>query len=192
MKFHLIIDHPSQNSFNYQVLKSFIEGIKTNNHEFDILDLNKEQFNPIMSARELALYSKGAISSPKIKDYQQRLVNSNYLALFFPIWWMVMPARLKGWMDKVLQPGFAFTNEQIPKPLLTHISGATVFTTTAVADEIHRQIFNNALESVLCKGTLNFIGIKDVTWLNFGETGIANREKHSAWLEYVKEYAAHL
>ena len=192
MKFHLIIDHPIRNSFNYAIMHSFIDGLEANQHEVDILDLQEENFNPVMSTKELQVYSQGGFIDPKVGEYQLRLKNADHLVFFFPIWWMVMPARLKGWMDKVLLPGFAFSTDTFPIPLLTHISAATIFTTTAVTDEFHRKEFNNALEWVLCKGTLNFVGIKNVTWLNFGESGFTSREKHTAWLKYVKTCATQL
>jgi len=92
-------------------------------------------------------------------------------------------------MDKVLLPGFAFSTDQFPKPLLNSMHGATILTTTATSDAHHRLEFNNALEWVLCKGTLKFCGISPVEWLNFGDTGFASQEKHIEWLDYVKKYA---
>ena len=192
MKFHIIIDHPWDGSFNYAVMRSFIEGIKENQNDFDVLDLNKEKFNPIMSEEELAGYAQGKSLDPKIKEYQECLVRSDHLVLIFPVWWMVMPARLKGWMDKVLLPGFAFTTDQVPKPLLNHISGATILTTTGVSDDLHRKENNNALDWVLCEGTLGFIGIKETKWLNFGETGFVSQAKHKEWLGFIKDYGSEL
>jgi NAD(P)H dehydrogenase (quinone) len=192
MKFHLIVDHPNTGSFTHSILQVFIEGLKRNNHSFDILDLCQENFDPTMSVEELKNYESGQSNNPKILDYQNRIINCNNLAIFFPIWWMVMPARLKGWMDKVLLPGFAFTRGAFPQPLLTHIQSASIFTTTAVPDEVHRREFNNALEWVLCKGTLKFVGVQTTKWLNFGETGIADQAAHAAWLEKVRDYASQL
>ena len=192
MKFHIIIDHPWSGSFNYAIMHSFIEGIKGKRNDFDVLDLNKENFNPIMSVEELAAYPQGKSFDPRIKEYQERLIKCDHLVMIFPVWWMIMPARLKGWLDKVLLPGFAFTTDQEPKPLLNHISGATILTTTGVPDDFHRKEFNNALEWVLCKGTLGFVGIKEIEWLNFGDTGYTSQAKHKEWLEFVKEYSRKL
>jgi len=191
LHFHIIIDHPWQESFTHCVLKAFISGLNPR-HSVDCLDLNQEHFNPVMTADELALYTKGKYLDPKVGEYQARLRRADYLVLLFPIWWTVMPAALKGWLDKVLLPGFAFTLDQAPQPLLTSIKGASVLTTTAVSDEHHRSEYNNAIDWVLSKGTLNFCGIKPVTWLNFGEAGVADREQHDNWLKKVKQYAANL
>jgi len=192
MHIHIIIDHPWDKSFNHAVLTAFTDGISKNNHTYDILDLNKEAFNPIISEEELAIYSSGGYLDPKIKQYQDYLMAADQLVLIFPIWWNVMPARLKGWMDKVLLPGFAFTTDQIPAPLLTHIQQASIFTTTGSPDDYHRKEYNNALEWVLCKGTLEFCGIKQVKWFNFGETGFAPRKKHEEWIDFVLDYSGSL
>ena len=192
MNIHVIIDHPYVKSFNYAVLNAFRNGINDKKHTIDILDLNADQFNPIMSPNELQGYTKGLTIDPKVEEYQSRLLRSEHLVMVFPIWWMVMPSRLKGWMDKILLPGFAFTEDENPQPLLTHIHSATIFTTTAVPDKTHRSEFNNALHWVLCKGTLSFVGIQDIKWFNFGETGVATKEKHDEWLKFVKDFAAKL
>jgi len=189
MRFLIIIDHPWEGSFNHCVLDSFISGLE-NTHEIDVLDLHKEHFNPVMNVDELAVYSQGKYLDPKVEEYQNRLLRTDHLVMIFPVWWMVMPAPLKGWLDKILLPGFAFTEEKEPKPLLGFIQGATILTTTALPDNDHRKKFNNALDWVLCKGTLEFCGITPVKWLNFGETGIAGREIHTAWLDTVKAYAS--
>ena len=192
MHFHIIIDHPWDQSFNHTVLTAFTEGLAKNLHTFDVLDLNKEGFNPIISEEELAIYSSGGILDPKVKEYQKRLLAAQQLVLIFPIWWNVMPARLKGWMDKVLLPGFAFTTDQVPAPLLNHIQQASIFTTTGTPDKYHREEYNNALEGVLCKGTLEFCGVQQVNWYNFGETGFAPRKKHEDWIEFVLDYSGGL
>jgi putative NADPH-quinone reductase len=192
MNVHLIIDHPWPGSFNYAVLYEFTAGLQEVGHSVDVLDLNQDQFNPVISEAELAGYSQGISLDPKINLYQQRLSACDHLVLVFPIWWNVMPARLKGWMDKVLLPGYAFTTDQVPQPMLGHIKGATVLTTTGSPDAYHHETYHDALKWVLCTGTLEFCGIQPVKWLNFGDTGFAERAKHVEWLRFVKGYAKQL
>lgn len=185
MKVHIIIDHPWQDSFNYVILSTLSETLHQAGHTVDILDLNLENFNPVFSQDELALYPEGGSLDPKVKEYQVRLKNADYLVMIFPIWWNVMPACLKGWMDKVLLPGFAFTNEQYPEPLIKHIKGAMILTTSGASDEIVRETYHGAIDWVLCKGTLEFCGISPVVWHNFGDTGFATPEDHQAWLKFI-------
>lgn len=190
MDFLIVIDHPWQGSFNYAVLDSFQKGLDQAAHNINVMDLNKDDFNPVFSEAELARYGEGVVLDPLVKDYQGQIARADYLVLIFPIWWNVMPARMKGWLDKVFTPGFAFTTGQVPEPLLGHIQGASVLTTTGVPDEQHREKYHNALYWVLCKGVLEFCGISPVKWLNFGETGFAPRAEHAGWLDDVRTYAS--
>lgn len=187
MRIHIIIDHPWQESFNYVILSTLSETLQKTGHSVDLLDLNQDGFNPVFTQAELALYSEGGSIDPTVKEYQQRLLQAEYLVMIFPVWWNVMPARLKGWMDKVLLPGFAFTKGQFPEPLLEHISGALILTTSGAPDQVVRETFHSAIDWALCKGTLEFCGISPVTWHNFGDTGFAPPEDHQAWLEFVKQ-----
>ena len=66
MNVHLIIDHPWSGSFNYAVLYEFTAGLQEAGHSVDVLDLNQDQFNPVISEAELAGYSQGISLDPKI------------------------------------------------------------------------------------------------------------------------------
>lgn len=185
----ILIDHPWEGSFNYTIMEAFSGGLREKGHSIDRIDLNEDQFNPVFSTEELAGYAEGISLDPQVKDYQERLRAADHLVMIFPIWWNVMPARMKGWMDKVLLPGFAFSKGQFPEPMLGHIRGGTVLTTTGAPDDVHRKEYHNALHWVLCKGTLEFCGISPVEWLNFGETGFVPWEAHEDWLAKVRTYA---
>lgn len=192
MKIHTIIDHPWRGSFNFAILEAFSEGLDQAGHSIDVLDLNQDEFDPVFSPAELALYAQGGSLDPKIGNYQQRLMAADYLAMIFPIWWYIMPARLKGWMDKVLLPGFAFSKGQFPEPMLNHIKGAMILTTSAVSTEVIRDIYHNTIDWVLSKGTLAFCGVSVVTWHNFGETGFASKEDHETWLNFIRDCGSEL
>ncbi len=192
MDVHIIFDHPRKGSFNHAVLESFAAGVRAAGHVPDILDLCEDEFQPAISRAELASYTGGYSTDPKVTEYQERLHATEYLVMIFPLWWSLMPARVKGWMDKTLRPGFAMTSGNDPKPLLGHIHGATVLTTSGAPDRIIREASNNGIYGALCKGALGFCGISPAEWLNFGGTGIVSREEHSAWLDHVYEHALHL
>ena len=192
MKFLLVIDHPNQNSFNSQVMHNFVEGIQIKKHSFEICDLEKDQFDPIMTIKDLEKYAAGGFTNEKIKTYQRQILSADHLVFFFPIWWVAPPARLKGWFDKVLLPKFAFSEGQIPAPLLRHIQKTIIFTTTGVGDEAFQTEFGRAFIEVIGKGILQFCGIQDVEWFNCGDVGFMSREKHTEWLAFVRSYAEKL
>ena len=47
MKILIIFAHPNQKSFCGALKDSFIDGVKSNNHSVDVIDLYKDKFNPV-------------------------------------------------------------------------------------------------------------------------------------------------
>lgn len=72
MKVQILIDHPWKGSFNYAVMEAFIDGLHEKGHRIDLIDLNQDQFDPVFSADELAVYADGISLDPQVKDYQIR------------------------------------------------------------------------------------------------------------------------
>ncbi|MBN1964525.1 MAG: NAD(P)H-dependent oxidoreductase [Anaerolineae bacterium] len=184
MRVMVIIDHPWPDSYNFALLRAVLAGLKTAGHTEDVLDLDREGFDPVMRAEELAIYTRGGCLDPKVRAYQQRIAQAEYLVFIFPVWWEVMPALLKGFFDKVFLPGWAFA-EADAAPRLTHIRGATVITTMAAPQAIHTSI-----ESVVCKGILGFCGVRRTEWINFLEVSKVSHEQRRAWLAQVEAHAA--
>ena len=71
----IIIAHPNPDSFCHALLNSFVDGAKTANHDVHIIDLYKDQFNPIISLDEM----RGKISDPIVKNYQEQIKNADCL-----------------------------------------------------------------------------------------------------------------
>lgn len=57
------------------------------------------------------LWKGGKVAQPLEPDLVQSQQNLDWcerLVLVYPMWWGTFPARLKGWLDRVLEPGFAY------------------------------------------------------------------------------------
>ena len=57
-------------------------------------------------------YQKGILASD-IRQEQEKLKWCDLLISQFPLWWFSMPAIMKGWIDRVLTPGFAYSQTMI-------------------------------------------------------------------------------
>ena len=89
----IIIAHPDPDSFCHALLNSFVDGAKSENHDVHIIDLYKDQFNPIISLDEM----RGNITDPIIENYQKQIKNADCLVFIYPIFWFRAPAILEGW-----------------------------------------------------------------------------------------------
>lgn len=188
MKALIIYTHPWEKSYNHAVLQTVVQSLEANGHEIDIIDLYLDNFNPVLPASDLALYSKGECRDPKIKQYQERLNRADHLFFIFPVWWYDLPAILKGFLDRVLLKGWAYeyASSGIPKGLLGFVRTTTVISTMKSPAWYYRLLYNGAIKAGFIKGTLKFCGLKKIKWFNICNIegmGKINREKRLKTIE---------
>ena len=190
MKTMVIFNHPYEGSYCAAIRESVLAGLKRADVEVDLLHLDQDGFNPVMSTRELAGFSKGIAYDPKVKDYQRRLREADRLVFVFPIWWELMPALTKGFMDKVLLKGFAY-EEVGPPPRfvsrLPQIRSVTLITTMSIPNVIYRVIFGNAIKKAFFTGGFKKIGIKKTHWISLPSVKSVPQEKREKWLWEIEE-----
>lgn len=178
----IIYAHPWEESFNHAILEQ-VELTLTGNHvEYQVIDLYKDGFNPILTLEELKLYSAGKTNYALVNDYQKIIQNSDSLIFIFPIWWYDVPAILKGFFDKVMLEKFAFLEDEARNwtGLLTNIKKVNVITTASMTKELLAQN-GDTIQNVLINSTLSSIGIpSEITkWLHFGNiTKSTESERH--------------
>ena len=131
MRALVVYCHPSPASFTAGVLGVILERLEAAHAETRVIDLYKENFDPVMSPSALACYVRASDYVPLIKDHVEAINWCDTLIFVYPTWWYGQPAMLKGWLDRVLSPGVAFELVESGdiKPGLTHISRLGVFTT---------------------------------------------------------------
>ena len=189
MHVFILFDHPNETSYCRALLDAVIAGLREAGHTYDLVDLNKDDFDPVMRAEDLSRYGEGISSDPKVADYQRRIGAADHLVMVFPVWWEVMPALSKGFLDKVLLPGWSFEESSglVPRGLLGRLS-ATVVTTMGFPTWYYRLFFGNALKGALLQGTFGFIGIprRRRTWINVGNVGRISGARRARKLEAVR------
>ena len=184
----IVFAHPWNGSFNKAILDKVVEKLDETKQKYTIIDLNKDKFNPVMTEEELSLYSQGKSIDPLVEKYQKILKNTDELILVFPIWWMSMPAILKGFFDKVMTKGFAYESTQTGiKGILTNIKMAKMIT-TATAPKFLLNITGFGI--TMKKANLGGIGIKKTKWIHYSLRMQGKDEDRKKFLEKVKEFVS--
>lgn len=117
---HWIYTHPRRDSLNQHLFRAGSAAL-AEQYQVTVSDLYVDGFDPALSERDLGslsavpgslaeltgeAYAKGEVE-PEVRREQERLAAAELLVLQFPLWWYGPPAMLKGWIDRVLQTGFA-------------------------------------------------------------------------------------
>ncbi len=194
MNVKIIYAHPYEGSYNKAILDSVTAGLKEAGHSIDLLDICKDDFNPVMTEEDLKAASQKTVVDPKVLEYQGRIEKVNHLVIIFPVWFECMPAILKGYFDKVFSNGWAYKSvegKNQPVGQLTYLN-ATVITTMGVPKFVYNLFLNNALQGVLIKGALKFCGVQKVKWIKLCSVQTVPGEKRTKWLKEIFTYMTKL
>ena len=195
MRTLIVYNHPREGSFCSAIREAVENGLKTGNHEYKVIDLDRDGFDPVMREKDLkAFVTAGRIGEdgleevdPLVLRYMKMMRWAEQIVMIFPIWWMTTPAMTKGFIDKVIFPGIVYKMEGgklVSK--LSSLKQVTIITTMNTPSEVYHDIFGKSLEGSLIKGTFNQIGIHDIRWISLNMVKQAGDEKRWVWLDEIE------
>ncbi len=191
MRVAIVYNHPYDGSYCNAILAAVTKGLKKGQHEIDLIHLDKDDFNPVMTSEGLKAFRDKKPVDPKVIEYKERLKKADHLMFIFPIWWELMPALTKGFIDKVIFPGVAYDYKNKEntrmKPLFEKLTGVTVITTMNTPKLLYRLIFGNAIKKALMLGTFWKLGYKNRNWISFNEVKSVKPEKRAKWLTQLED-----
>ena len=182
MKVLIINGHPRKGSFSEALANAYAVGAMDAGAEVSILMVSELSFNPNVITHS----PRNQHHETDILKAQQQIAAADHLVFIYPTWWGTMPALLKGFIDRVFTPGFAFEEIQGGvsgyQPLLAGKS-AQVISTMDTPLLINRLINKSAGNNAIKKATLEFCGVRPVEVMNFSSLKKADAAKRAAWLD---------
>lgn len=190
MKVVIVFNHPYEGSFCNAILQAVTNGLNKGSHQIDLIHLDKDKFNPVMTAGDLKGFRDKKPIDPKVIEYSDKIKNADHLVFIFPIWWELMPAMTKGFVDKVIFPGVAYdyTNKENTrmKPLWDNLKGVTMITTMNTPNWLYWLLFGNAIKKAMILETFWKIGFKNRKWISFNQVKMVTQEKRQQWLSQIE------
>ena len=157
----VIYGYPSATSgHGPRLLQTVTKTLAESGAQFDVLDLYRSRFNPVTSDEEHLLYGKSV--PPDVAAIQSVLGRAEVWIFLYPVWWSIPPAILKGWIDRVLTPGFAFRNDSKGSHPLLESKRALIIRTFG-GSALAEQRAGNVASSFMEKAVLLTCGIKAVS-----------------------------
>ena len=186
MKKILIINgHPDKESFNYALSKSYKLGVEKSNTEVKIINIRELNFNPNLEFG----YRKRTELEPDLLEAQNKLKWADHLVWIYPVWWGSLPAIMKGFIDRVLLPGFAFkkrANSLWSDKCLTNKT-ARIICTLDQPSWYYRWYYKRPSTNAMKKLTLYFIGVKKVKVTTIGPIRMSEEKFRKKWLKKVEK-----
>ena len=192
MKTIIVFNHPYQGSYCNALLNAATNGLQKAGHEIDLIHLDNDAFNPVMTAADLKGFRDGTPQDPQVINYRERIAEADHLVMLFPIWWELMPAMTKGFIDKVIFPGVAYDYEnsgRFPKMIKrwNKLKSVTVITTMNTPSLVYRLMFGNAIKKAVFSGTFWKLGFKNRRWISYNMVKFVSDAKRTKWLDQLEK-----
>ncbi|XP_039186870.1 NAD(P)H dehydrogenase [quinone] 1 isoform X3 [Crotalus tigris] len=121
----IVLAHQEPASFNHAMQRAAVEALEGAGWIVAVSDLYAERFDPVLSradfagdpddprslnyAKEAGLAWKEGRLRGDILSEMEKLAAADLVLFQFPLHWFGLPAILKGWFDRVLVQGFAYS-----------------------------------------------------------------------------------
>ncbi len=187
----VLLGHPrGVDSLCGALANAYAEGARAAGWRARLVDVSRLEFDTdvrMPSPRAQAL-------EPDLERVRDALARARHIVFVYPNWWGTMPARLKGLLDRVLVPGWAFrecTGGTGFEGLLGGRS-AEILTTMDTPDLVYRWLYHAPGQRAMAQATLGFCGIEVVRTTRFGMVKSSTPVDRKQWLDTASALGAGL
>ena len=183
-KIMIVVGHSQQASFCSVLGNAYKKGAEGAGHKAQLFVLSQMSFDPILHEgfrREQPL-------EPDLRAAYEALAACDHLVLIFPLWCGDMPAILKGFIERILQPDL-IARQNTENSMNWNIFSnktARIIMTMGMPVSIYRYWYGGHALKLLTRNILQFIGIKPVRHTLFGMLGTSKPEKRERWIHEVE------
>ncbi len=164
MKTLVIYAHPNIEGHCSFILKNVEKELKQRKQKYEVVDLYKIKFNPVLHEDEL-LTSEKRKKYTEVETLQTKIKDADKLIFIYPIWWNSPPAIMRGFIDRIFSARFGFRYEKKWHGIATPVGllkgkEAAVFHTSGAPTFIFKTIMGGRGSKIFVNDSLRFCGIK--------------------------------
>lgn len=183
----IIQGHPdtSQQHLCHALEEYYVRGALAAGHEIKRIHVAKLDFPLLRSQQE---WEKGSLPGGLI-EAQAAIKWAEHILFFFPLWLGDMPALLKGFLEQVARPGFAFSGEGKNPFAHKALKGrsARLVVTMGMPAILYRWFFFAHSIRSLERNILGFVGINPVRETLVGMAGNMDAAAINKWRDRLEQ-----
>jgi NAD(P)H dehydrogenase (quinone) len=189
MKISVILAHPDKASLNYAIAEKVVDTLNADGHEVTFHDLYREKFPSVIPTKEIP---RGVKLPKVIEKHFREIAEAGGIVIVHPNWWGQPPAILKGWIDRILRPGAAYTfaeGDNGEGDLIGLLKAETllVFNTSNTKPERESNLYGDPLELLWKNNIIVSCGVKNYFRRCFRVVITSTIEQRRAWLEEASD-----
>lgn len=160
--------------------EAYCEGALAAGHALRRVQLARLEFPLLRSQQD---WEQGTLP-PGLQEAQRQIEWAEHLVLIFPLWLGDMPALVKGFLEQIMRPGFAFDYESRRSFARKRLQGrsARIVCTMGMPAAVYRWYFRAHSLRALERNILGFVGIGPVNETLIGSVGQLGEAGGRRWL----------
>ena len=181
----IINGHPDAESYCFALADAYKQGAIAAGADVREIVIRDLAFNPNLQFG----YRKRTELEPDLLASQEALKWADHLVWVYPVWWGSVPALMKGFLDRVLLPGFAFKKREGSLWWDRFFTGKTarIICTLDQPPWYYRLVYRSPSHHAMQKLTLNFIGVRRVNITAIGPIRLSKPAFREQWLAKVAQ-----
>ena len=179
----IIVGHVKSPSFCDALAESYRNGAIAAGHTVDVFTTARMTFDPILHEG----FARLQPLEPDLVPAHEAIMASDHLVIVFPLWLGDMPAILKGFLERVLQPD-VLPGAQAGS-FATPLQGksARIIVTMGMPALVYRWWFRPHAVEILKRNILGFVGVHPVRSTVIGSVETIGDAGRKRWLTQVEE-----
>lgn len=163
---------------------AYADGARAAGHDVRRVDIASLDFPLLRRAED---WENGAVP-PGLAGAQADIAWAEHLVLCFPLWLGDMPALVKGFLEQVARPGFAFKGDRTNPFMHKGLTGrsARIVVTMGMPALLYRWYFQAHSVKSLERNILAFVGISPIERTLIGGVGKPDATKARTWLTRLR------
>jgi putative NADPH-quinone reductase len=183
-KIAIVVGHPQRDSYCAALGQAYLRGAASGGHEAKLFMLAEMSFDPILREG----YRRLQPLEPDLVAARAAFLACEHVVFVFPLWCGDMPAIMKGFIERLMQPDLLAIQASAGKESWKVFKGksARVIMTMGMPGWFYRWYYGAHALKLLRRNILHFTGIKPVRSTIYGLITAVSDDTRKQWLREVE------
>lgn len=184
----VINGHPNPDSFVAGLAAEYKHGAEAAGATVKEINIAELLFEPNLAFG----YQQRRELEPDLLQAWETILWADHLVWVHPVWWGGLPARTKGFIDRLFLPGraFRYRENSVWWDKLLRGKSAHIITTLDQPGWYYRWFYGRPSVNQLRKSTLEFCGVRPVAVTYVGPVRQSDEAQRTKWLRQVRHLGA--
>jgi NAD(P)H dehydrogenase (quinone) len=180
----IIVGNPLHDSYSEALGEAYRRGAESGGHQATVFMLGRMNFDAILREG----YRREQALEPDLAAARAAFVACDHVVIIFPLWCGDMPAILKGFFERILQPDLLSIQKSGGKASWKIVKGksARVIMTMGMPGWFYRIYYGAHALKLLRRNILQLVGITPVRSTCYGMIEAVSDDTRKSWLREVE------